>query len=417
MKFTKLIMRDLALPAGKREHIYWDEDFPGFGARLRSGGSRVWVYQYKIGAKQRRVTLGHLSGLDLEKARKAAGEVHAKARLGIDAQAEKRSARASAHQTFGALVEPYLTDRENDRLSENSMREMRRYLRTHWKPLHEVILAKVSRKDISAQLSHMKHANGATASERARVTLSGFYSWAVDNGHVEDNLAWRKSRSRKSNQKKNGNGRNRTLITSELAEIWNACEDDEYGKIVRLLILTLQRREEIAGLRWSEVDPVRNNMIALPGFRTKNSHDHLVPLSAPALDIVRTVSRRNDRELLFGERGGPFSGFSKAKKALSERILKARRKNDPNAKPMPPWTLHGLRHTGSTGMNESPPLGLGIQPHIVEAVLNHISGTRGGVAGVYNKALYLAEKRAALDAWADYVLRTVNETLILRDAA
>lgn len=158
-------------------------------------------------------------------------------------------------------------------------------------------------------------------------------------------------------------------------------------------------------------------MIALPGSRTKNGHDHLVPLSAPALDIVRTVSRRNDRELLFGERGGPFSGFSKAKKALTERILKARRKNDPNAEPMPPWTLHGLRHTGSTGMNESPPLGLGIQPHIVEAVLNHISGTRGGVAGVYNKALYLAEKRAALDAWADYVLRTVKETPILREAA
>ena len=106
MKFCKLIMRGRALPAGKREHIYWDEDFPGFGARLRSGGSRVWVYQYKIGAKQRRVTLGHLSGLDLEKARKAAGEVHAKTRLGIDAKAEKRSARASAHQTVALWLSP-----------------------------------------------------------------------------------------------------------------------------------------------------------------------------------------------------------------------------------------------------------------------------------------------------------------------
>jgi integrase len=115
----------------------------------------------------------------------------------------------------------------------------------------------------------MKHANGATAPERARITLSGFYFWAVDKGHVEDNLAWRKSRPRKSNQKKTGNGRNRTPITPELAEIWNACEDDEYGKIDRLPILTLQRREEIAGLRRSEFDLVRNNMIALPGFRTK----------------------------------------------------------------------------------------------------------------------------------------------------
>ena len=127
MKLTKSVVRNLTVPEGKKEIVVFDEKLPGFGIRLRAGGSRVWIYQYKLGKKHRRMTLGHVAALDPDKARKIAGDLHAKVRLGMDPQAEKFAARAAADQTLGALVEGYFADRK-----------VRRYLRTIRKPLDEL---------------------------------------------------------------------------------------------------------------------------------------------------------------------------------------------------------------------------------------------------------------------------------------
>jgi integrase len=140
------------------------------------------------------------------------------------------------------------------------------------------------------------------------------------------------------------------------------------------------------------------NLWAIGSDRTKNGLPHEVPLSSEAEGILSTIARREERELVFGSREGPFSGWSNAKAALDERLLTAvRKKHGENAK-LTPWRLHDIRRTVSTGM-----AGLGIAPHIVEAVLNHISGHKAGVAGIYNRATYAPEKRAALALWSEHV--------------
>jgi integrase len=190
--------------------------------------------------------------------------------------------------------------------------------------------------------------------------------------------------------------RDRTLDDNELLEVWRACREDDFGRIVRLLILTGQRREEVSGMAWSELD-LRNAVWSLPGARTKNRRPCDVPLSDAALAIIETIAVREDRDLVFGEGEGSFSGWSNAKAALDKRILDARRKaNGKKAKPLPAWRLHDLRRTFATGVPAA--------PHVVEAILNHVSGTKAGIAGVYNRNLYAADKRAALTLWGEKVM-------------
>jgi integrase len=177
----------------------------------------------------------------------------------------------------------------------------------------------------------------------------------------------------------------------ELAAIWGACRDDEYGRIVRLLILTAQRREEVGGMRWAEIDETTATWTS-PGERGKNGQPHEVPLSPPALQILREVPRRDRRALVFGSGADGYSGWSRAKTALDRRIAAS-------GAEVRPWRLHDLRRTAATRMAE-----LGTLPHVVEAVLNHLSGHKAGVAGIYNRATCWQEKRDALVRWADHVL-------------
>jgi integrase len=182
--------------------------------------------------------------------------------------------------------------------------------------------------------------------------------------------------------------RDHTLSPAELKAIWSHCRDDDYGRIVRLLILTAQRREEVAAMAWDELD-LAGALWAIPKARTKNGLPHDIPLSRPALEIVEAVPHRDGRALVFGEGEGGFQGWSNAKTALDERIKESGLK-------VRPWRLHDLRRTAATMMADK----LGVQPHVIEAILNHISGHKAGVAGIYNRATYAKEKREALDLWA-----------------
>ena len=198
-------------------------------------------------------------------------------------------------------------------------------------------------------------------------------------------------------------GRKRVLNEAELAEIWRACGDDDLGRIVRLLILTGQRRGEIADLQWAEINTAAAQ-IELPPPRTKNGLPHLVPISDEAAAMLVTAPRWQDREHVFGE--GPrrgFQGWSKAKAELDKAIGEARKKAG-NMESMPHWTIHDIRRSFVTHMGER---GFA-EPHVIEAIVNHVSGVKGGVAGVYNKAQYLDERRKALKAWGAHVARLVR---------
>jgi integrase len=214
--------------------------------------------------------------------------------------------------------------------------------------------------------------------------------------------------------------RERVLSDAEIAEIWRAADEaaSPYGTIIRLLILTGQRRGEVAGMTWDEVSDDLTTW-SLSGQRTKNGTANTVPLSAPARDLLKALlsddandAKRGLRDrrasgglVLPGAVGASFRGWSKAKRTLDKAIMDARAAAKAGAKAVPlvPWSIHDLRRTVATGLQR-----LGVRLEVTEAVLNHISGSRGGIAGVYQRHDWAAEKRAAIDAWAAHVAAIVE---------
>ena len=180
------------------------------------------------------------------------------------------------------------------------------------------------------------------------------------------------------------------LTRGELRLILNSREDNDYGKVIWLLTLSALRVTEIGALRWSEIGA---DQILLPAERTKNHRAHIIPLSAPAAAIIAKQPRREDYDTLFGEHG--FTNWSFWKAKLDRAIAAAN-----GGTPIPDWRTHDLRRTAATMMADD----LGIEPHVIEAILNHVSGHRSGVAGIYNRAQYAAQRRQALDLWADRLL-------------
>jgi integrase len=374
IKLTKTSIATLTLPLGKSDAIFFDSEVPGFGLRIRAGGSRKWIVQYQLhGHQQRRLTIGSIALFDPEQARRVAREMLAKARRGQDPQAQKIEASIAAKQTLGSVIERYLAEKRG-RLRPRTLREIERYLLGHWKPLHGLPLHKIERRSVAAYLG-----GAPVAAARARGWLSAVYAWAIAEGLCDANpvIGTRVPDA-------DVRPRDRVLSDAELAAVWNASGDDDYGRIVKLLIITGARRREVGGMSWSELE---HEAWTLPAARSKNRRAHTLPLPLLAWTIIDSAVRRDG--CLFGRNG--FSQWGTAKAALDGRIRIAA------------WTLHDLRRTVATRMAD-----LGVLPHIVEAVLNH-TGHRGGVAGVYNRASYAREMRSALALWTDHLRAIVGD--------
>jgi integrase len=329
-----------------------------------------------------------------------ASEVKARARLGQDIIAEKEAARSKpATSTLGQVVPKYLSARECE-LRERTYTGAKRYLERSWRPLHERPIEAITRANIVGVIDDLERNSGKVAADRARTALSALFAWAIDRGYCDANPTM-------NIRARNQNGaRTRVLTEAELVEVWKACLDDEYGRIVRLLMLTGQRRAEIGDLEWQEIN-IAERQIELPDTRTKNGRPHIVPLSEEALAIINVIPRRERRDLVFGSGAGGFSAWSKAKADLDGRIAMARAQaahQGAQIKPMPAWTLHDIRRSFVTHINERKLA----PPHVVEALVNHVSGHLAGVAGVYNKALYLAERRQTLERWGAHVAVLVH---------
>ena len=390
MKLTKATVASLKLPQGKSEMIVFDEALPGFGLRIRSGGKRSWIAQYRLGSKQRRVTIGTVETLDADEARRRARSALSKVHLGTDPQLEKAEARAQAAVTLGSVVDSYLSGYASTRLKPRTFAEMERYLRSHWASLSKLPIRRVERADVAARLGSIAVENGRFASNRARAALGSLYAWAIAEGLTDANpvVGTRKAVDEIR--------RDRVLTDEELRLIWRQAGEGDYGAIVRLLILTGQRREEIAAMTWEEVDFERATW-RIGGERTKNARAHEVTLAQPAMKILGARHRSDGRALVFGSHG-PFSGWSKAKASLDARMSAALGGCAPAS-----WRLHDIRRTVATRLSD-----LGVLPHVVEAVLNHVSGHKAGVAGIYNRSSYAAEKRDALTLWGDHVTALVE---------
>jgi integrase len=267
--------------------------------------------------------------------------------------------------------------------------EIKRYLtRSYFKALHAKPIAEVKRADVNACIKTIKRDNGTVSALRALTALQSMFSWAIREGLIDANPA------SNVNKPEPVPPRDRVLDDRELAAVWRACQDDDAGRITRLLILTAGRRGEIGGMCWSELD-LEAGTWNLPKERAKNGRAHSLPLPPLATAIIESVPRA-DRDMLFGERSERgFTRWWQAKLTLDERLGDA----------VKPWRIHDLRRTVATGMANR-----GIQPHVVECVLNHQGGFRSGVASIYNKSPYFNEMRQALLLWSDHLRAIVDGT-------
>ena len=384
MKLTKGEVDKLTLPTGKSDHFVWDDAMPGFGVRLRNQ-NKTYVIQYRVGRQQRREAIGHTGKVALEAARTIARKRFAAIELGDDPGAERRAEREAASAvvlTLGDVAGRYL-DAKRDVLRSSTYKSTERNLNVHFGPLNGRPIAEIKRQEIAARLQEIVKQFGRTAAARSRSTLSSLFVWSMREGLTEANPVVG------TNDPLAGvdNSRDRVLSDAELLKVWNACRDDHFGRIIKLLVLTGCRRDEIGGLRWSEID-LDAGTLTIAGERSKNGKAHRLTLPPMALDILRAIPRHEGRDYVFGQRGDGFQRWGAYTAALRDRL------GD-----MPPWTLHDLRRSTATGMAE-----IGIEPHIIEAVLNHISGHKGGVAGIYNRARYAEQMRIALQRWADHVV-------------
>jgi integrase len=384
----KLTTANVDLPEGKDDLIHFDNSLTGFGLRLRRGsGGRVlksWIIQYRQHGRGRRMLVGSAEKLTAAQARERAKKLLAKVELGEDPQQDKQERRDRDAHSLRSVVQDYF-DHKAGSIKPRSLELLRFYLLDgpHLKPLLSTPIDKVTRGDVAARLLAASKTSGVPSAIALRSAASAMFTWAMQMGLVDSNpiVGAFKPDTPKS--------RDRILSDGELAAVWRGLADDDYAKVVKLLVLTGCRRAEIGGMRWSEFDLDRSAW-TLPKERSKNGLAHTVPLTPSMLEIINSVPKREHFDILFGYRRG-FTSWVQGKQALDARIG------------LPPWTHHDIRRSVATGMAD-----IGIQPHIVEAVLNHQSGHKRGPAGIYNRSSYGSEVRAALALWDDHIRTLVK---------
>ena len=398
IRLTQLAVTKLAPPQTGRV-VYWDRSLPGFGLRVTAAGAKSWICKTRVGTKQIFETLGTLARVPkVEDARELARASQDKAARGVNPAEERRveTVRAAAN-TVKAAVERYLAHCDRA-LKPKTAAEWRRIFAHDvlpaWgeRPLAEItkgdVLELVNDKAAMRERKRKGTSGGAAIQAGKMLTrLRTFFGWAVANDLAPTDPTVGVRKPAKEAQ------RDRVLEDDEIAAFWVATGrlGNPFGPLLRLMLLTAQRESEVAGMRWSEID---GTIWTIPGNRAKNAKPHIVHLSALALEILGTVPRIVGQDLLFSGTGArPVSGFSAAKARLDRHMLDALCEDDEAAE-LPPWTLHDLRRTATTGIAR-----LGIAPHVADKVLNHTAGTIRGVAAVYNRFEYLDERRAALEAW------------------
>lgn len=384
VNLTDLKLRKLK-PSTERIDV-WDARVQGFGVRVAPSGTKTFVFMYRLYGKKRRMSLGRFPTMTLANARAKAHELRALVEKGED----PHTPRPTRNDSFAAALDDFL-ELHCARFNKPSTQRTTKSLLTNecLPPWGDRPVSSITRQDINAVLDKMVARGVPGAANHAYAAMSKFFSWSLSRDLIVANPFIGVARPAKLI------ARDRVLTNAELKAVWSAATDTGYpfGNIVQLLILTGQRRGEVANMQWDHLD-VDDAVWSIPAALTKNSQPHTVPLSPPALEILQSIPRLHE-QFVFPAKGRTntsFSGFGKCKQRLDLLIAAA------NQEPLAPWKLHDLRRTADTGM-----AALGTQPHVIERVLNHISGTFAGVAGTYNRYDYLDEMRDALKQWADHV--------------
>jgi integrase len=399
MATGKITKRTLdALQAGSVEGFMWDQDLKGFGLKITSGGAISYVIQYRMGgreAKTRRYTIGgHGSPWTPSTAREEAGRLLRLVAQGIDpVESDKQRRREAVDLAFSSYA-----DRFTGSCKGTGWKALvARVFKMHVNPvLRDKALPTITRIDIVAVLDRLP--NEQVANRRnVFAVLRRLFRWAISRGDILS------SPMEGMETPPAVKPRERWLTDAELRRIWVQAPNCHrcFGPIVRLLIATGQRREEITGLDWTELSREERE-IRLSGDRTKNGEPTTVPLNDLALaelDKVAGGTSWPKRGRVFStSTGAAFTAHAKGKRTIDKLIA------DDGGEPVPPWRLHDLRRTLATGFQR-----IGVRFEVTEAVLNHVSGSRAGVAAVYQRHDWKLEKRQALDAWSDHILKALRQ--------
>ena len=390
----------LAKPATRREVP--DGLVNGLYLVLQPSGAKSWAVRYRAAdGRPRKYTIpGTYPAIDLKSARELAQSVLVEVAKGGDPAAAKKAARSGAKAPADRDLVECVVDQFIERYAKANQKaetaaENRRLLvREVVGPWRGRRLGEVTRADVHELLDAVVDRGSPVAANRILAALRRMCNWAVERGIIAA------SPCDKVKPPTAEKSRDRVLSDDELRRLWAATDAIGWpsGPLVRLLLLTGQRRDEVGRMRWREVD-LDAALWTIPKERAKNGQAHAVPLSAPALAILRALPRidggKGSTDYVFTTSGKtPVSGYSNAKDALDRRM----------GEDTPAWVLHDLRRTAATGMAR-----LGVALPGIEKILNHTSGSFGGVVGVYQRHDYAAEKRHALDAWGGFVERLVDE--------
>jgi integrase len=425
-----------AAKAGNADYFIFDdasgkptggiEVIKGFMLKVTPKGKKVYFYQYRLAragaadkTPMRRVTLGKHGDLTPEQARERAKELAALVAQGIDprqrdldalasADAEKAAAdiraRMEGELVFEKVAARWLVEYELDHRA-SSVGQAKVSINKYLVPnLRGKPMPHITKADLQAAFDKIPAKQRATR-QQVFAYASILWRWALERGDIADNPVPSMAKP------KAPKARDRVLGDDELVSIWRATEAlrEPLGAFYRVLMLTGQRREEVAGMTWAQLDRADAAWV-IPVDKAKNKVQHIVPLAPlvvqelDRLSLARQVKAKEKKPdaqrwpkagPVVSIRGKlPLSCFSQAKTALDAKVAKVRKE----AGPIEPWRVHDLRRTLATGLQR-----LGVRFEVTEAVLNHVSGARAGVAGIYQRHDWKEEKRSALEAWARHV--------------
>lgn len=370
----------------------WDEDLKGFGVRVSASGAASYVVQFRMGGREsptRRFTIGtHGSPWTPATAREEAIRLLILVARGIDPiEADKQRRREAVDLAFSKYADSFAASCKG----RGWKTLVNRSIRLHLKPvLGNKPLPAITRSDVVEVFDRMPEVQVGNR-RNVFAVLRRLFKWAISRGDILH------SPMEGMETPPPVKPRDRWLGDAELRQIWQHAPKTHrcFGPIVRLLIVTGQRREEVAGLHWDELDREQREW-SLPSDRTKNGEPNTVPLNDLAiaeLDLVAKGQKWPRRGRVFPtSTGAGFTGYAKGKKKLDQLIA------EDESGPIAPWRLHDLRRTLATGFQR-----LGVRFEVTEAVLNHVGGSRAGVAGIYQRHDWRVEKREALQTWSDHV--------------
>jgi integrase len=355
-------------PPSKSSLEVFDLGYPGLALRIGHGGAKSFEIFYRIDGKLRRETLGRWPAISLAEARMA----WRKTREAIAKGEAPR--RESPAMLFEHVVEEWIR-RDQAKNKPSTLYQLTRTLEIDLLPAWRgKRIDEIGKRDVIALLDSINDRGAPVMARRVKAHVRRFFHWCLERDILKIDPTAGLPRVG------NGKSRDRVLTDSELAKVWTAC-DGPYGAVVRLLALTGARREEIAKLKWSEID---GDTIKLEGSRTKTGAPHTIPLSSAAQALLNSLPHLGDF-VFNGVR--PVSNWSHSKNELDA------------ASGVTNWRIHDLRRTVATGLQK-----LGFNLQTIEAVLGHASGSRSGVVGVYQRHSFDAEKRAALEVWGAHVM-------------